>query len=860
MIGRLKFIVLFIFLATRLTAQEKITIDYSNPKVYEIGGITVSGVKYLDQNILIQLTGLKTGAKISIPGEEVTNAIEKLWKHGLFSDVRISAEKIEDNKVYLDIYLKERPRLLNLEIKGLKKNEAEDIKEKLKLFRGMQVTENTKLTASSIIKKHFVEKGFLHTAVNFVEREDTNFQNTVNLDILVDKNDKVKIFDIAIEGNNTLATKKILKAMKETKRKRWYGLKGSKYIEAKYLEDKKKVIEKYTSLGFRDAQIVWDTLFTNPDNTVSLKMKIDEGRKYYFRNISWLGNTIYTSEALTKILKVKQGDIFDQSMLDKRLSTDEDAVNNLYLDEGYLFYRCIPVEINNVNDSIDLEMRVYEGKQATINKITILGNTKTNEHVIRREIRTVPGQLFRKTNIIRTVRELAQLGHFDPEKIVPTPIPNPSEGTVDLEYTVEERPNDQVELSGGWGAGMIIGTLGLRFSNFSTKNILVKDAWRPLPTGDGQTLSLRAQSNGSYYQSYSLNFVEPWFGGKKPNSFSFSTSYSVQSNQSSYYNTTNNDNVGYMRILGASIGLGRRLKWPDDYFQLYNEISYQRYSLDKSFGTSYFKFKDGSSHNLSFNTSFSRNSLDNPLYTREGSSFTLGLQFTIPYSSIFDKDYKSIRQNINTTNLQMASIYSSNPLTYENNAEYIRISDLNNNYNKDMYKWIEYYKITVKAEWFTRIWLDFVFHSKAEFGFLGYYNSHIGPSPFEGYEMGGDGMSGYSLFGRTTVSLRGYENQSLTPDNGGNVYNKYTLELRYPFSLAQSATIYGLAFLEGGQAWYNAREFNPFAIKRSAGIGIRVFLPMLGMLGVDWGYGFDKIPGNEGANGGNFHFVLGQQF
>ncbi|MCF6241775.1 MAG: BamA/TamA family outer membrane protein, partial [Bacteroidales bacterium] len=560
-----KYILIIIFAFAGInSAYAQVTFDYANPKEYIIGDISITGVRYLNHNALVQISGLKKGQKIQIPGEPITKSLKKLWKQGLFSDVKISYTKIVGDTIYLNIYLQERPRLSQLIITGIQNTRVKDLEEKLDLKRGGQVTENVINRSKNIIRKYFVEKGFYNVAIDVIQKNDTNYQNTVVLIFNVDKKEKVKISEIDFEGNSVFLDEKLKKYLKETKQKRWYGLfKPSKYIPEKYEEDKKLLISKLNEKGYRDAKILGDTLIANEDGTLKLIINLDEGEQYFFRNIKWVGNKKFSSEQLSRVLRIKKGDIYDQSLLDKRLMSDDDAVSNLYMDDGYLFFNVTPVEVSVENDSIDLEMRIFEGPQATIRDVIITGNTRTNDHVIRREIRTLPGELFSKSDIIRTVRELAQLGHFDPEQIVPTPKPNPADGTVDLEYSLVEKANDQIELSGGWGAGMIIGTLGLSFNNFSTRNIFDKKAWQPLPTGDGQKLSIRAQTNGKYYQNYSLSFVEPWLGGRKPNSMSFSVSHTIQSSGAynpystgyNYYPTTTVSD-SRMQITRVSLGLG----------------------------------------------------------------------------------------------------------------------------------------------------------------------------------------------------------------------------------------------------------------------------------------------------------------
>jgi outer membrane protein insertion porin family len=818
----------FILIAAIFGFQQvnaQITIDYTNPKEYFISDISISGIKFLNHGALVQLSGLTKGQKIKVPGDAITNALKKLWKQGLFSDVKITYTKIEGDSIYLDIYLQEMPRLSQIVFSGVNNTQAKELKDKIDLKRGKQVTENVINNTKNIIRNHYVNKGFYNTEVTITTKDDTTYQNTVVLFINVNKKEKVKIKEISFNGNSFFTAKKLRKFLKNTKQKRWYGLfKPSKFIPSKYKEDKLKFIEKINEKGFRDAKILKDSISIVDNKTIKINIDIIEGNKYYFRNIKWVGNTKFTSELLTKALKIKSGDVYDQALLEKRLSGDEDAVSSLYMDDGYLFYNVTPVEMQVVNDSIDIELRMVEGPQATINNVTITGNTRTNDYVVRRELRTYPGELFKRSDVIRSIRELANLGHFDPEKIVPTPKPDPSNGTVDLEYSLVEKANDQVELSGGWGAGMIVGTLGLSFNNFSTKNIFDKKAWQPLPTGDGQKLSIRAQTNGTYYQSYSISFVEPWLGGKKRNSLSVSLYYNLMSKYSPYYSSaaTTASSDGKMKVLGASLGLGRTLNWPDDYFTLYNEVSFRRYHLN-SYQFSYDLPADsGNFSQLAFNTVLERNSVSQPIYPRFGSDFSLGLEFTLPFSKWNNKNYSDASVDIK-------------------------------------YKWLEYYKWTFKASWFTALIGDLVLNAKAEYGFVGYYNSQIGPTPFEGYEVGGDGMS-YSYYGKTVVGLRGYENGAITASKRANLYAKYCLELRYPITLSNSANIYALSFLEAGNGWSSFKEINPFGVYRSAGVGVRVFLPMLGLLGIDWGYGFDKLPGTSVPAGGKFSFVMGQQF
>ncbi|MFO7879379.1 MAG: outer membrane protein assembly factor BamA [Bacteroidota bacterium] len=819
-------IVVLVSITSASLAQVSLTdeltrINYNNPKEYVIGGVEVTGINHLDHSVIIHLSGLQVGDTITVPGEEITSAVEKLWEQGLFSDVEILADRIVNQQIFLNLKLEERPRLSKFTFKGVKKREADDLRENLKLTKGSQVTENLLMNIDAGVKRYFVDKGFLNVSVDVQQENDTTMTNNVILTINVDKGERIKIDNLILEGNEHLSDFKIKRAMKETKEKAWYNVfKSSKFIRKDFRDDKKAVIKKYNEEGFRDARIIKDSIWKNDDNTINLKLVIDEGNKYYFREIDWIGNTKYNNEQLTRVLGIERGDVYNQQLLDERLM-GENSVFSLYQDNGYLFSNITPVEVNVEGDSIDLEMQIYEGKQARINEVTINGNTRTNDHVVLREIRTRPGDLYKRSDIQRTIRELAQLGYFDPEKLNVDFEPDPEKGVVDLEYIVEEKPSDQIELSGGYGAGMIVGTLGLTFNNFSLQNVFNPSAYRPLPAGDGQRLSLRAQASGPYYQNYSFSFVEPWLGGRKPNSLSVSVYNSRQ--------TYGSDSTAQKFIVtGASAGLGQRLKWPDDFFTLYTALGYKHYNIYQWSG---FIYDDGTSNNINFTADLGRSSSGpNPIFPTRGSDMNLSVELTPPFSLLSDKDYSGMTP-------------------------------------QEKYNWIEYHKWKFKGDWFTTLLGSkeggsraLVLHSKFEFGFLAYYNSDVGPSPFEGFQLGGDGLYGYNLYGRETVGLRGYTNNSLTPSDGGNLYNKFSLELRYPLSLNPTATFYGLAFIEGGNAWYDFNNYNPFDLKRSAGFGIRVYMPMIGMLGVDWGYGFDEIHGKTGVNGSQFHFVIGQQF
>jgi len=828
------FVAIFLTLMSLLTnAQEKQEIvNFMSPENYVIGGVTVTGVRFLDINALIGISGLRLGQEVTIPGDAITTAVQKLWMQGLFSDVRVSITNVVFDTAYLDIYLQERPRISSVKYNGLKKSETQDLVEKINLPVGSQVTDYLLNNAEKVIKDHFVEKGFFNTQVDFIQKDDPDQPNNVILSINVDKKEKVKIADITFEGNEFFDTKKLRRQMKGTKKKNFNFLRSSKYVGDKFEEDKDKLHIFYNDNGFKDFTILTDSLYPVSENRVALLIRIEEGKQYFLRNVDWVGNSVYRKEDLEKVFNINKGTVYNQSLISDRLNGSagaQDAVSSMYQDFGYLFSRLTPVEANIDNDSIDLEIRIFEGDQAYLNNVFIAGNTRTNEHVARRELYTMPGDLFSKDKIMRSIRQLGVLGHFDPEKINPTPLPDITNGTVDLLYKLEEKANDQFEVSGGWGAGMLVGTIGVRFNNFAMRNFFDLKQWRPYPSGDGQSLSIRAQSNGKIYSSFNVSFVEPWLGGKNPNTFSVSMYRSIMRQEGGHS----------MIIDGATIGLGKRLSWPDDYFSLYGELSYQRYNLD-NFTQFPFLFDDGVSNLISFSTKLTRFSTSpNLIYPRKGSSFTLSVQATPPYSSISGKDMST----------------ASDPVKY---------------------KYIEFHKWTFKADYYFPITRDdkMVLNTRFAFGYLGHYNKDIGPSPFENYSVGGDGMTGYSFYGRDVIALRGYSSGSggvgsLTAYDpvknapSGNVYSKITFELRYPISLNPQATIYALTFLESGRAWYQLKEYNPFKMNRSAGIGLRANLPMFGLLGIDWGYGFDPVPDPirfPNANKSQFHFVIGQQF
>jgi len=833
---RLKFII-FCFITSYSYSQNNQYVEYSLPKKYEIGGITISGTKYLNTNTILSISGLKIGDTINVPGAKISNAINNLWSQKLFSDINISVEKKIDNLIFLNINLSENKRLSKFNFVGkIKKSDISSLKEELKLMRGKVLTENLINNSIDIIKEYYIEKGFYSAKINYKLTVDTTTQNSDNLTFIIDAGKKIKIDNIVVNGrkkipNNNksflnrkdtifaLSDKKIRRLMKETKEKNfWRIFKVSKFIKENFEDDKKNIITEYNKLGYRDARIISDSFYINK-NLITLEINLEEGEKYKFGDISFVGNKIYSDKELNQVLKIKKYDIFNQSILDQKIFGSEKGVDisSLYLDDGYLFFNATPIEKNVSNNIIDLEIRIYEGEQAKINRVSIKGNTKTNDHVIMREIRTKPGNLFKRSEIMRTQRELAQLQYFDPESFDVKIDPDPSKNKVDITYILAEKSSDQIQLQGGWGAGRVVGSLGLTFNNFSTKNIFNKKSWDPLPSGDGQRLSLTASSNGIYYQQYRMSFVEPWLGNKKPNSLSVSLYKSITSNGQT------GENRQAVELTGFTIGLGQRLKYPDDYFTIYNGINFQQYELINS--QSFFSFSNGFSNNINYEVRLGRNSIDQLVFPRSGSNFSLSLKLTPPYSMFEKKDYNSMR-------------------------------------DQEKFKWIEYYKWNFKSAWYSSFTEKLVLNTKLEMGLLGAYNNQLGIAPFERFYVGGDGLSGMGMVydGRELIALRGYQNNSVSSETGASIYNKYVTELRYAISLNPASTVYVLGFLEAGNAWDKFDDFNPFSVKRSAGIGVRIMLPMIGMMGVDYGWGFDDIPAIPNANGGQFHFSMGQQF
>jgi len=812
-----------------------IDINYVEPKEYEIGGIEVRGVKFLDPNNVISLTGLKVGDVITVPGEKISSAIRKLWEFGILGDIDISASRTEGKFIFLIFNLKERPRLSRFTFKGTKKAESDDLRDKIKLTSGRVVTDALIKNTQLAIKKFYMDKGFLNAKVNLVQIEDSAIYNGVVLRIEVNKGRKVKIDQIDIDGNEFYTDEQIRRKMKDTKEKRWYRIfKASKYVKTKFEEDKEKIISFYNKNGYRDAEIEMDTLVRLSDNRIRLSMKINEGKKYYFRHVRWTGNYLYTSAQLSEVLGIKAGDIYNQETLQKKLTYNPNGadISSLYMDDGYLFFNVDPVEVSIENDSIDIEMRISEGSQATIDKVTVSGNHKTSDKVVLREIRTLPGEKFSRSDLIRTQRELSQLGYFNPETIGINPVPNPEKGTVDIHYTVEEKPSDQVELSGGWGGYYgFVGTAGLSFNNFSLRKVPHLREWQPLPGGDGQRLSLRAQANGPQFQSYTLSFTEPWLGGRKPTSLTVSLNNSQQRYITS---VTSGAPAQRLSMTGMTVAIGKRVRWPDDFFTLMFSANTNLYTLENYAFPELPQNADGTypnlnATNLNFTTTISRNSINNPTFPSNGSSISLQVSLTPPYSLFRDLDlYKGSIQN--------------------------------------RYKYIEYHKWMFDAAYYLPVAKNLVLATRTHFGFLGAYNNNIGIGPFERFRVGGAGLSGFNfLLGYDIIGLRGYQdtrvyNERTTASySAGVAYNKYVTELRYAISTNPSATIFVLAFFEAGNNFLSYEKYNPFNVYRSVGVGARIFMPQFGLIGIDFGKALNDIPGLDGGGHQTFTFTIGQQ-
>ena len=841
-----------------LAAQEGggVEVDYSHPVKYKVGGITVEGNTFYSDQQIISLTGLRPGMEVTVPGEELSNIVDRLWLQRYFEDVALTVDSLSvaGDSAWFCLRIKERPRVSRWTFSGVSSSERKDIQERVNLRPGREFSEYVEKTTSDIIKRYFAEKGFLLCKVDAEVSKDSIIRNAIRVDFAIDKGEKIKVKEINFIGNEHVDDFKLARSMKKTKSNKLYNFFSSKkFNEEEYFNDKKNVISAFNEEGFRDARLVRDSIYYVEPNRLGIDLVFEEGDRYYFGDITWTGNSVYASDALNSVLAINKGDVYDVVTMNRRLygggKANEYDITKLYRDNGYLFFNVTPVETNIQNDSVDVELRISEGKQATLNDIIINGNTVTNEKVVRRQLFTRPGYLFSQTDFERSIREIASLGQFDPEAIMSETgysiIPNQLDNTVDLVYNVTEKPSSQLEASGGWGGNTFVATVGVSFNNFSTKRMFDKGAWRPVPLGDAQNLAFRFQTNGTYYTALTASFTEPWLFGKKPTSLNIGAYYTRQTNSYLALNILRNDRQ--MEVFGFSASIGTRLKWPDNYFVLYNGLSWQTYKLTNWY-SGYFIFDDGIAHNLSYSLNLVRNSTDQQIYPRQGSEFSFLLQLTPPFSLLRKFDYDADGNKV--------AVGSYKDVNYDNWT------------SSQRYKWIEYHKWKLSGAVYTRLAGDLVLMTRAQFGYLGYYNRNWGYSPFEGFLVGGDGMSGYSTYGSEVISLRGYENYSLTPyepsaynSNGyayaGNVYDKFTVELRYPVIMQPSSTIYVLAFLEGGNCWSDIRDFNPFQIKRSAGLGIRIYLPMLGLLGVDWGYGFDT---SDPSRRSQFHFVIGQQF
>lgn len=817
-----------------VVGNQEYDIDYLTPKVYEIGGITFSGAENYDTRMILLIAGLQVGDEIRVPSDKLATAVDRLWKQGLFEDVQIYVTRIQDNKIFFEIELRSRPKLAYFHFDGVKKNDVDKLKEEMKIAAGDVVTENLLTTAKNKIRAYYLEKGYTNVSVKATTAPDTitkSKDNRVMINFDVRTGKKVKIDSIIFEGNDSISTNKLLQQMKNTHDVNYFKKlffwtpsfwKASKYQESKFDEDLESIITYYNEKGFRDARIISDTVYPvyregSKTDRLIVKIKIHEGRRFFFRNITFSGNTIYPTEMLSRHLRINKGDPYNRTLLETNLTYNPAGtdITSLYMDNGYLFFNATPVEVGVSGDSIDIEIRIIEGKQARIRNVIVEGNTITNDKVIMRELHTRPGDLFSRDAIMRSRRELATLGYFKEESIIPDAKPNQQDGTVDVVYKVEEGNTSQIQLQGGYGSGMIIGQIGLTLNNFSARNIFNKKAWQPLPAGDGQKLSLNAITNGTYYYALNASFTEPWLGGKRPQSLSVSVYHNLYSN--GYFITNHSDSRYWsLRLTGGGVSLSKRLKWPDDYFIISHSLSYKHYNLHNYTILAGTAFTDGKANDLSYGLTLSRNSLDSPIYARSGSEVSVSGYVTPPYSLISGKDYSNIS-------------------------------------SQDKYRWVEYYKINLRGSWMLNLVGDVVLNARARFGWLGSYNKSIGTSPFGRYFLGGDGLSSWMLDGREVVPLRGYENNSLSPDDGASVFDRYTLEIRQPIVESAMATVWVLGFLEGGNAWSSIRDFQPFNIYNSAGLGVRVYMPMFGLIGVDWGYGFD------GANGGShFHFSIGQ--
>ena len=828
-------------LGTKLSQAQSLD-KFVKGKLYTIDSISVSGIKTFSDQTVISYSQLRKGQKINIPGDEISSIIKKLWSLQLFSDINFYVTKFDGDRVQLEIEIEELPTLGEVKITGLKSSKIDPLIDETELSPGKKLSESFLTNTKNYIVNKFKKDGFINTKVNFNMLEDSLKNNTFKMLVNVDLGERVKIKDIDFEGNKIFSDKKLRSQLKKTKKSfplRFW--KKSKLLEEEYAEDKQNLLDFFKEKGYRDARIIKDSLSMNDDNTLSINFKVEEGNRYYFGDINFLGNSIYSDFQLAQILGIKKGDAYNGVLLKKRIADEKPDANdlsNLYQNNGYLFSSINAVEVSAENDTIDFEIRVNEGKIAQFNKISVIGNTKTNDHVIFRELRTKPGELYSKDMVVRTVRELGQLGFFDAENINPDfKNVDPNAGTVDIEYGLTEAGASQIELQGGYGGGGFIGTLGLSFNNFSMKNIFNLDTYKPLPMGDGQSLSLRLQAS-QFYSTYSFSFAEPWLGGRQPVQFSTSLSHTVQYRYDFF--TGRADKSQYFQISGLTLGLAKRLKVPDDFFTLSQAISYQYFDLNNYY-TGLFTFGDGQANNLAYTIALSRNNtFTNPIFPVGGSKFTISAKLTPPYSLINGVDYSNLKSQ------KEFQLSNGNP-----NTEKI---------DQEKFRWLEYYKLKFNGEWYTTLIGKLVLKTQTDFGFIGAYNNERGNIPFERFYLGGDGMQNYALDGRETIALRGYKNQSLSSQDGSLIYNKFTVELRYPLTLKPSASIFALSFLESGNGYNSFRDFNPFNSKRSAGMGVRIFMPAFGLLGIDFGYGFDNPTGASEPNGWETHFIIGQQF
>ena len=863
------FLTTLLFLFTLLAISQEPS--YDNGKSYILGGLDVTGLESYNEQTVKTYTGLRVGQPITIPGEQISEVIKKLWGLELFSEIEFYITNIEGNTVFLELNIVERPTLTDVTFYGVKKGKVDDLIKDTDLKKGKKITESLISNSKNYIANKYKKQGYLNAQVNIATAKDTSETNARSMVVNVKKGDKVKIKNITFEGNEELSDKKLRKALKSTKRKRFGRFwKKSKYIEEDYQEDLDLLVDKFAENGFRDARVISDTIIKLDENNIDLKIKVEEGDKYYFGNIDFVGNTVYTDRQLSQVLGIKKGATYNGVLLRERIADnskpDPDDVTSLYQNNGYLFSTINPVEISAANDTIDFEIRIIEGKETFLDHVTVSGNDKTNDHVIYRELRTRPGQKYNKSDIIRSIRELGQLGFFDAEQIKPDVLnANPNEGTVDLAWSLVESGSSQIELQGGYGGGGFIGTLGLSFNNFSIQNLFKGEAYKPVPMGDGQTFALRLQASRTF-RVYSLNFSEPWLGGKKPVRFNLSFSRTQQFAAS--FGGRNGIQVNkdqQFSITGVTAGLAKRVQWPDDFFTISHSVGYQLYNF-QDYNIGLFNFGNGKANSLAYTFGVSRNAtLGGRIFPRGGSNFEVTAKFTPPWSLFSNKDFGALKdRSEELSDLQAERRRQNQTLTQ---SELQELEDL----DQERFRLLEYYKIKFKGDWYTTLVDKLVLRSNAEFGFLGSYNSSVGNVPFERFFVGGDGLGNFTLDGRDVVQLRGYENQSITPFTSGSqsadgalIYNKFSLELRYPLTLKPSASIYGLAFLEGGNAFNNFQQFNPFQLKRSAGVGLRIFMPAFGLLGIDFGYGFDEDlrpqSAGQGPSGWQTHFIIGQQF